>query len=47
VERLAREFALQELEADIHRTSEERKGKDWWDDALDIISDWNEIQKHI
>lgn len=34
-------------EADIYRVTDHRSFDDWWDDAEEIISDWNEIQKHI
>jgi hypothetical protein len=34
-------------EAELHKVTEEVSFEDWWDDAGDIISDWNEIQKHI
>ncbi|WP_339103971.1 hypothetical protein [Haloterrigena salinisoli] len=34
-------------EAEFHRVTEDHSFDDWWSDAEDIISDWNEIQKHI
>lgn len=34
-------------EAEIHKTNEEVDFEDWWEDAEDIISDWNNIQGHI
>lgn len=33
-------------EAEIYKTNKELKFEDWWDEAQNIISDWNEIQKH-
>lgn len=34
-------------EAELHKVTEDTSFEEWWDDAADIISDWNEIQKHI
>lgn len=34
-------------ESDIHKVTDGPSFEDWWDDAENIISDWNEIQKHI
>ncbi len=34
-------------EAEFHRVTEDHSFEEWRDDAVDIISDWNEIQKHI
>ena len=37
----------QNQEAEIHEASEEVSFNDWWNNAKDIISDWNGIQGHI
>lgn len=34
-------------EAELHKVTEDISFDEWWDDAADIILDWNEIQKHI
>lgn len=34
-------------EAELHKVTEDISFEEWWDDAADIISDWNAIQKHI
>lgn len=34
-------------EAEIHKATEEMSFEEWWNGAEDIISDWNEIQRHI
>jgi hypothetical protein len=34
-------------EAELHKVTEDITFDEWWDDATDIISDWNEIQKYI
>lgn len=34
-------------EAEIHKTEENLKFEDWWEEAEDIIDDWNTIQKYI
>lgn len=34
-------------EADLHKVTEDISFDEWWHDAADIISDWNEIQTHI
>lgn len=34
-------------EAELHKVTEDITFDEWWDDAADIISDWNEIQRYI
>lgn len=34
-------------EAELHKVTEDISFDERWDDAADIISDWNEIQPHI
>lgn len=34
-------------EAEIHKTEKKINFEDWWDDATDIIDNWNGIQKFI
>ncbi|WP_254272423.1 hypothetical protein [Haloarcula marina] len=34
-------------EAELHKATEEVSFEDWWDEAKDIISEWNDIQKYI
>lgn len=34
-------------ESELHQTEEDVDFEDWWDDAEDIINDWNNIQGHI
>lgn len=34
-------------EAELHKAASDVSFEDWWTDAEDIISDWNEIQRYI
>lgn len=34
-------------EAELHKATEDVSFVDWWSDAYDIISEWNDIQKYI
>ncbi|MBS1263849.1 MAG: hypothetical protein MAG715_01041 [Methanonatronarchaeales archaeon] len=34
-------------EAELHKVTEDISFDEWWDNATDILSNWNEVQKHI